>query len=109
MSMWLPHNLSQISAAEKIADDQQTAINGIVITPYSYNQDHILATGGNGPYGAIYPLVYGAWGKFAKGPNFIDVSPDFKDLSNRYPYKAPLFANNHIMLYSTRTVLPAKD
>ena len=110
MSMWLPHNLSQISAVEKIAHDQQTAVNGIVITPYSYNQGHILETGArNGPYGNLYPLVYGAWGKFAKGPNFIDVDPDFKEISNRYPYKAPLFANNYIMLYSTRTVLPAKD
>ena len=110
MSVWLPRNLEEIEQVEELAKAQGTLVNGILITPYSYNHDHILATAASGkPYADLYPLVYGAWGTIAKGPNLVDVDPAFKNFSRRYPYKQPLFRNGHIMFYSTRSVLPSKD
>lgn len=110
MSVWLPRDLEQIEQIEQIADNQQTPVNGIVITPYSYNNKRILASGAPGTaYGDLYPLVYGAWGHLAKAPNLIDIHPNFKALSERYPNKQPLFSYGYIMYYSSRTVLPSKD
>ena len=110
MATWLPTNLKQIEEIEQIADNQQTPVNGIVITPYSYNNERILASGAPGSaYGDLYPLVYGAWGNIARGPNLIDIHPEFKALSERYPNKQPLFSYGYIMYYSSRTILPSKN
>jgi len=110
MSAWLPTDLKQIRELEKIAYSQQTPVNGIVITPYSYNSKRILATGSPGAaYGDLYPLVFGAWGYNAQAPNLIDIHPQFKDLSARYPHKQPLFGPGYIMYYSSRTLENSKD
>lgn len=110
MAVWLPRDLEQIEEIEKIAGDQQTPVNGLVITPYSYNHGTILSTGApRADYGDLFPLVYGVWGYQAKAPNLIDIHPDFKALSERYPNKQPLFTQGFIMYYSSRTVVPATD
>ncbi len=110
ISAWLPTDLKQIRALEKIANEQQTPVNGIVITPYSYNSQRILATGAPGTaYGDLYPLVYGAWGYNAQAPNLIDIHSKFKDLSARYPHKQPLLGPGHIMYYSRRAAVNTQD
>ena len=110
MSAWLPRDLDQIRQIEQIAENQQTPVNGIIITPYSYNNERILATGSPGAaYGDLYPLVYGEWARLAKAPNFITTHPEFKALNERYPYQQQLFSNGYIMYYSSRPVLPSKD
>ena len=107
MSIWLPHNLEQIEEVEKVATSQQTPINGIVISPYSYNSQPLLTSGAAGKaYGSLYPLVYGAWAYPGGAANFVDTHPEFKALSQRYPNKQPLFSQGHLMYYSSRTILP---
>ncbi len=110
MSAWLPRDIEEIEQIEEIAEKQQTPVNGVVITPYSYNNQRILAAGAPGTaYGDLYPLVYGAWANLGNAKNFIDTHPAFKALSQRYPNKQALFTNNYIMYYSSRTVLPSND
>lgn len=110
MSVWLPRDLEQIEAIEQIANDQKTPINGIVITPYSYNHERILATAAPGTaYGDLYPLVFGVWANQGSAPNFIDIDPKFKSLSQRYQHKQPLFTRGYIMYYSSRPVVSSKD
>ncbi|BDS06218.1 hypothetical protein NT6N_12580 [Oceaniferula spumae] len=105
-AVWLPKNLEQIGEVEKIAESQQTPVNGIVITPYSYAQDNILSTGSpNGAYGELYPLVYGAWANPGGSKNFFAIHSDFKLLFQRYPHAQPLFSYGYIMYYSSRTVV----
>ncbi|MBK1854204.1 hypothetical protein JO972_04505 [Verrucomicrobiaceae bacterium 5K15] len=110
MSVWLPRNLEQIEEIEEIAESQKTPVNGIVITPYSYNHERILATAAPGTaYGDLYPLVFGIWAKQAGAPNFIDIVPEFKQLSQRYEHHQPLFSRGYIMFYSSRPVVSSKD
>jgi len=112
MSVWLPKNLDQIKEIEEIAFSQQTPIQGIVISPYSFNHDKILTSGAPGrDYGELFPLVYNTFGMIGAGQklSFIDVNPKFKQLSQRYPNKHPLFSYGYIMYYSNSPVLTSSD
>ncbi len=110
MSVWLPQNLEQIEKIEKLATNQQTPVSGILISPYSFNDKPILSTGApKSTYGELYPLVYGAWARFGNAPNFIDLHPQFKSLSQRYQHKQPLFSYGYIMYYSNRPVVESVE
>jgi len=112
MSVWLPKNLEQIEEIEEIAIQQQTPIQGIVISPYSFNHDKILSSGApNKAYGSLFPLVYNAFGRIGAGSklDFIDVNPEFQQLSRRYQYKWPLFSYGYIMYYSSSHVIQSTD
>ncbi len=110
MSVWLPRNLEQIEEIEALANNQQTPVSGIVISPYSFNSDKILTAGSpKGNYGELYPLVYGAWARFGYSPNFIDLHPQFKSLSQRYQHKQPLFSYGYIMYYSNKPVVESAE
>ncbi|MBT8036312.1 MAG: glycosyltransferase family 39 protein [Verrucomicrobiae bacterium] len=110
MSVWLPKNLEQIEEIETLASNQQNPVSGIVISPYSFNSDKILSTGSpNANYGDLYPLVYGAWARFGYSPNFIDLHPQFKSLSQRYQHKQPLFSYGYITYYSSRPVVESPE
>ena len=112
ISVWLPKDLDQIKEVEEIASNQKTPIQGIVISPYSFNHDKILSTGAPGKtYGELFPLVYNAFGMIGARTNFsfIDINPQFKSLSQRYPYKIPLFSRGYIMYYSNGPIKSSKD
>jgi len=107
ISVWLPKNLDQIKQIEQIASKKQTPVQGIIISPYSFNYDKILNTGVPGrQYGDLFPLVYNAFGVMGSNQkfDFIDLNPKFKKLSQRYPYKQPLFSRGYIMYYSNSPV-----
>jgi len=110
MSVWLPENLEQIEEIEALAANQQTPVSGILISPYSYNKGGIISLGAPGAaYGDLYPLVYGAWARLGNAPNFIDIHPKFKSLSQRYQHKQPLFSYGYIMYYSNRPVIESAE
>ena len=112
MSVWLPKNLKQIEEIEEIASNQQTPIQGIVISPYSFNNSKILSTGAPGrTYGDLFPLVYNSFARIGTGQNinFVDVNPQFKPLAQRYQYKQPLFSFGYIMYYSNRPVVSSSE
>lgn len=112
MSVWLPKDLKQIEKIEEIASNQQTPIQGIVISPYSFNKDKILSSGAPGrAYGDLFPLVYNSFARIGARQNldFINVNPEFKSLAQRYQYKQPLFNYGYIMYYSNRPVVASTD
>jgi hypothetical protein len=112
MSVWLPKTLKQIEEIEEIASNQQTPIQGIVISPYSFNNSKILSTGAPGrTYGDLFPLVYNSFARIGAGQNinFVDVNPQFKPLAQRYQYKQPLFSYGYIMYYSNRPVVASSE
>ncbi len=110
MAVWLPQNLEQIEEIETIATTQQTPVSGILVSPYSFNSDPILQSGSpQGAYGELFPLVYGAWARFGNAPNFIELHPKFKPLSERYKIHQQLFSYGYIMYYSNRPVVEAAE
>ncbi|NNJ86655.1 MAG: hypothetical protein HKP20_05740 [Akkermansiaceae bacterium] len=110
MSVWLPENLEQIEQIETLASNQQTPVSGILISPYSFNSKNMIGNASpQGTYGELYPLVYGAWARFGNAPNFIDLHPLFKPLSQRYQHKQPLFSYGYIMYYSNRPVVESVE
>ena len=112
MSVWLPKNIEQIEQVEKLAADQQKPIQGIVISPYSFNNGKILSTGAPGTaYGELFPLVYNAFSRIGSGQNrsFLAVNPEFRPLLQRYQYEQPLFSRGYIMYYSNRAVIHSND
>lgn len=111
ISVWLPQDLDQIEKVEEIAKNQQNPVSAILITPYSYGGSSILNTvaGNNAPYSKLYPLVMGAWGYKGRTANFMDSSPQFRALSQRYPHKEALYSEGQIMLYSARPVIRTSD
>jgi len=111
ISVWLPKNLEQIEEIEEIASSQQTPVQGIVISPYSFNNQKILSTGVPGKdYGDLFPLVYNSFASIGANQNlnFIDINPNFKPLAQRYQYKYPLLSY-YIMYYSNRPVIRATE
>ena len=112
MSVWLPKNLEQIETIEEMAYDQQTPVQGVIISPYSFNADKILSSGTTEKaYGELFPLVYNSFAYIGANKNFgfIDVNPKFKSLAQRYEYKQPLYSRGYIMYYSNRPVVGSSD
>lgn len=112
ISVWLPKNLEQIQDIQDIASNQRTPVQGIVISPYSFNNQPILNSGAPGKtYGDLFPLVYNTFARIGSGKNinFVDLNPQFSGLSKQYPYKYPLFSQGYIMYYSSHPVIPSKD
>ena len=112
MSVWLPKNLEQIEKIEQIAAKQDTPVQGIVISPYSFNNERILSTGAPGStYGDLFPLVYNAFSRIGSGQNqsFLALNPEFRPLLQRYQYEQPLFSRGYIMYYSNRAVIHSND
>ena len=101
ISVWLPENLEQIEEIESLAQNQGTPISGILITPYSFNDEKIMDVGApNTSYGKLYPLVFNSWARFGGAPHFIETHKDFKPLAKRYPYRHPLFSYGYITYHS---------
>jgi hypothetical protein len=112
MSIWLPKDLEQIEDIEKLAADQQRPIQGIVISPYSFNNNKILSTGAPGTaYGELFPLVYNSFASIGSGQNrsFMRDNVQFRPLLQRYQYEQALFSQGYIMYYSNRAIIHSND
>ena len=110
ISVWLPRNLEQIKEIEALAESQGTSVSGILISPYSYNDEEIIDVGApGGSYGDLYPLVFNIWARFGGASNFIDTHKNFKPLSQRYQYQSPLTSYGYIMYYSKTPVTGPVD
>lgn len=96
----LPRDLTQIQAIESMAEEQNTPISGIMITPCSFNEAPLLNV--QKSYKRLFPLVFGAWANLGGAENFMMTSPDFKPLMQRYQYVRLLFSEGFITYYSSR-------
>ena len=110
ISVWLPENLEQIEEIESLAESQGTPVSGILISPYSFNDEEIIDVGApDRSYGDLYPLVFNSWARFGGASDFIDTHKNFKPLSQRYQYQSPLFSYGYIMYYSKNPVTEPVD
>ena len=101
ISVWLPTDLKQIREIEYIAERSQTPVEGVIISPYSYNKDTIInVLGRNGQYDSLYPLVFGSWAYKGNSKNFTHTHPEYANFSQRYPHPIPLLFESYITFYS---------
>lgn len=107
-SLWLPKNLKQIEKVEAIAEKQHTPLQGIIISPYSYNDEKILSSGNQtSGYGELFPLVYNAWCRIGTNnmdTEFIRVNKKYQALADRYPHQKSLYSKGYIMYYSDKPI-----
>lgn len=110
ISVWLPRNLRQIEQIEALASGQGTPVTGLLISPYSYNNDKILGVGPTrGSYKELYPLVFNAWARFGGADDFIDSHEQYQGLAERYPHHYPLIIHGLISYYSKKPLVTTTD
>jgi hypothetical protein len=107
--VWLPPTRAGFVKIEETAEDLQTPVAGILISPLSHGSAPIseVAT----QYRDFMSLILDGRTFFTNYPNGVslyDRDPKIQDIAKRYPYRQPLIVPD-LIYYSDRLIRPAGE
>jgi hypothetical protein len=92
-SLWLPRDTIILSKIKEMADEENTPIAGIMISPYSSGLDPLLSNFGQ--YSKFGPLILDGWASIALGQRrfgaLASQSREMKTLLHDYPHPVPFY------------------
>jgi hypothetical protein len=98
-SLWLPRRPEVLEKIEGMAEDQNTPITGILITPYSHGMKPMPVV--YNEYNEFSALIFDGWANLAlrgrRAGILAEEDPRIKTIVARYPHRA--YLNSSLMMY----------